>query len=136
MPESISDATSCQPAEIDLGTIVLSPSSDYSIEAPAATFGPWLLGETGLVVEGTGYVLDLSSSASPAPHPPAWRGLLLHNGNATGSQHVPDPCNTGYLRGDFTFADAVIVASGFTGSLDLAAPVMFTASTHSGRWSS
>ena len=127
LPGSISEAASCQPATIDLGTIALSPTSSYYFDEPAATFGPWLLGETGMVIKGTGYVLDLSTATSPAPYQPAWRGLLLRTGSATGSPNIPDPCNSGYLRGDYQFADAIVVDSGFAGRMDLAAPVAWTA---------
>lgn len=127
LPGSISEAASCQPATIDLGTIALSPTSSYYFDEPAATFGPWLLGETGMVIKGAGYVLDLSTATSPAPYPPAWRGLLLRSGGATGSPHIPDPCNTGYLRGHYLFADAIVVDSGFAGRLNLASPVVFAA---------
>ena len=39
----------------------------------------------------------------------------------------PDPCNTGYLRGHYTYDNAIVVNSGFFGSLYLAKPVTFGA---------
>ena len=71
-------------------------------------------------------MLDLSTTTSPAPWSPAWRGLTLGAGTATG-KYVPDPCNTGYLRGHYTYDNAIVVNSGFFGSLYLAKPVTFGA---------
>jgi hypothetical protein len=128
LPSSIADATSCQPAVIDLGDITVSPNSDYFIDAPDTPYGPWLLGDSGLVIQGTGFTLDLSTTTSAGPaDPKAWRGLRLHSGTASGAQSIPEPCNTGYLRGDYSYEDAVVVATGFFGRLDLTASVAFTA---------
>jgi hypothetical protein len=127
LPGGITDVGSCQPATIDLGLIVMSPVCDFYVDAPDQAYGPWLLGDTGMVIEGTGYVLDLSTATSPAPRPPAWRGLALGAGTATGERYVPDPCNTGYLRGHYTFSDAIIISAGFFGSFSLAERVSFGA---------
>jgi hypothetical protein len=127
LPGGITDVGSCQPATIDLGIVAMSPSCDFYIDAPDQAYGPWLLADTGLVVEGTGHLLDLSTATSPAPWPPSWRGLILSAGTATGEQFVPEPCNTGYLRGHYTYPEAIVVSSGFYGSLVLAKPVSFTA---------
>ena len=127
LPGGITDVGSCEPAIIDLGIITMSPSCDFYLDAPDQAYGPWLLGDTGLVIEGTGYVLDLSAVTSPAPWPASWRGLTLGAGTGSGEQFVPEPCNTGYLRGQYTYPDAIVVSSGFYASLALAKPVSFTA---------
>ena len=64
---------------------------------------------------------------STPPWPPAWRGLILRTGHASGEQSVPDPSNIGYLRGHYSYADALVVSSGFYGTLSLDDPVSFTA---------
>ncbi len=127
LPGGLTDVDSCKPASIDLGRITISPSCDFYVDAPGQAYGPWLLGDTGMVIEGTGYVLDLSTATSPAPWSPAWRGLVLGAGTATGEKYVPDPCNTGYLRGHYTYNNAIVVSSGFFGSLYLAEQVTFAA---------
>jgi hypothetical protein len=103
----------------------MSPVCDFYVDVPDRAYGPWLLGDTGMVIEGTGYVLDLSTATSPTPWSPAWRGLAL--GAATGEQYVPDPCNTGYLRGHYTCGHAIVISSGFFGSLYLTERVTFGA---------
>ena len=127
LPGGITDVDSCQPATIDLGLIAMSPVCDFYVDAPDQAYGPWLLGDTGMVIEGTGYVLDLSTATSPAPWPPSWRGLALGAGTATGEKYVPDPCNTGYLRGHYTYSDAIVISTGFFGSFYLAERVSFGA---------
>jgi hypothetical protein len=127
LPGGLTDVDSCRPASIDLGVIPMSPRCEFYIDAPDQAYGPWLLADTGLVIEGTGYVLDLSPAASPAPWPPDWRGLRLGTGTATGETTVPNPCNTGYLRGHYTFDHAIVVSPGFFGSIYLASPVSFDA---------
>jgi hypothetical protein len=127
LPGGITDVESCRPATIDLGRIAMSPRCEFYVDAPGKAYGPWLLGDTGMVIEGKGYVLDLSRAKSPAPWPPGWLGLALGAGTATGKQHVPNPCNTGYLRGHYTFSDAVVIGAGFFGSFELAKRVTFEA---------
>ena len=127
LPGGLSDAGSCAPATIDLGTIAMTPNCDFYIERPKQAFGPWLLGDTGMVVEGTGFVLDLSSTASRAPWPPDFRALTLLAGTATGEKYVPEPCNTGYLRGLYSYTNALVLSSGFFGSISLSKPVTFAA---------
>jgi hypothetical protein len=127
LPGGITDVDSCRPATIDLGLITMSPVCEFYVDASNQAYGPWLLGDTGMVIEGKGYVLDLSTTASPAPWPPGWRGLTLGAGTATGEKYVPDPCNTGYLRGHYTYSDAIVISSGFFGSFYLAERITFGA---------
>lgn len=131
LPGGIASVESCQPATLDLGVVDLPPSGGIYVDAPAAQYGPWLLGDTGLEIEGTGYVLDLRPLPIFPPFPPhPWtspRGLRLAAGTATGENTVPDPCNTGYLRGHYAYASAMIVADGFRGRVELQKPCSFHA---------
>jgi hypothetical protein len=127
LPGGIADVDSCKPATIDLGAITMSPRCDFYVDEPARPYGPWLLGDTGMVFEGTGFVLDLSANQSPPPWPAAWKGLALGGGTASGDKFVPDPCNTGYLRGLYAYPDAIVVSSGFSGTLELVHPCTFNA---------
>lgn len=127
LPGGIAAMDSCEPATIDLGVVRLTPDCELYVDRPDAKFGPWLLGDTGLQIEGEGYVLDLSTTTSPLGWSPGWRGLLLVGGEATGENLVPDPCNTGYLRGHYGFSNAVVVQTGFEGWLDLLQRCTFNA---------
>jgi hypothetical protein len=127
LPGGLTDVDSCQPATIDLGRITISPGCDIYVDAPGHAYGPWLLADTGMVISGSGYVLDLSTATSPPPWSAAWRGLVLGPGTASGEKYVPDPCNTGYLRGHYTYTGATVISSGFFGSLSLAERISFGA---------
>ena len=131
LPGGIASADSCEPATLDLGVVDVPPSCGIYVDAPAGQYGPWLLGDTGLEIQGTGYVLDLRPLPVFPPFPPLpWtppRGLRLAAGTATGENTVPDPCNTGYLRGHYTYASALIVADGFKGLVELKDPCSFRA---------
>ncbi|MFN8192768.1 MAG: hypothetical protein U0R80_00625 [Nocardioidaceae bacterium] len=127
LPGGLTDVDSCRQASIDLGVITMLPGCQFYVDAPDQAYGPWLLADTGLVIEGTGYVLDLSNGASPPPWPPDWHGLWLGAGTATGETTVPTPSNTGYLRGHYTYDHANVVSQGFFGNIYLAQPVTFDA---------
>lgn len=127
LPGGLADAESCRPATLDLGKIAMSPNCQFYIDAPDRAFGPWLMADTGLIIQGEGYLLDLSTSQSPSPWGPAWQGLLLQSGTATGENTIPEPNNTGYLRGHYAFTKAILLNSGFFGDFTLIDPVTFTA---------
>ena len=127
LPAGVTDAGSCRPATIDLGSIAISPTGDYFFDLPTQAYGPWLVGDTGLVAQGTGVVVDLSTTQSAPGFPLVWRGLVLGAGAASGETTVPEPCNTGYLRGRYAFGQAVVQAAGLSATLELTSPVGFTA---------
>jgi hypothetical protein len=54
LPGGIASVDSCEPATLDLGVIDLPPSCGIYVDAPAAQYGPWLLGDTGLEIQGIG----------------------------------------------------------------------------------
>jgi len=119
LPGGIADVDTCLPAKLELGEIRLTPKCNLYVDAPRQAYGPWLLGDTGLIVEGTGYILDLSLTQSPTGWAPSQRGLLLKRGTASGEDLVPEPCNTGYLRGKYAFGHALVKHDGFFGQLNL-----------------
>ena len=127
LPGGIASIDTCEPASLDLGEIPLSPKCSLYFDASDQAYGPWLLSDTGLVVEGSGYILDLSPTQSPLGWPPGRRGLLLKRGRASGKDLVPEPCNTGYLRGKYSFGQAVVQYDGFFGHLNLRGTCAFEA---------
>jgi len=127
LPGGIANVDNCQPASLNLGEVRLTPDCEFYVEAPDTAFGPWLLGDTGLEIEGKGYVLDLSTTKSPPGWPAAWRSLFLMNGQATGKNYVPDPCNSGYLQGLYGFTNAIVTHDGFDGLLTLQGGCQFHA---------
>lgn len=119
LPDGLTDRATCGPVTLDVGQVPLTPDCALSVEAADAAFGPWIVGDTGLTVTGTGFTLDLTTSGGSALQPAAWQGLVLHSGHATGADLVPEPANTGYLRGSYSFTDAAVTAAGMTAHLAL-----------------
>jgi hypothetical protein len=127
LPGGIASPSACEPAELDLGEVPLGPGCELYVDRPDDAYGPWLIADTGLEMEGRGFILDLSTTRSPSGRPPTWRGLQLATGSATGRRLVPDPCNTGYLRGSYAFTNATVNAWGLDATLILDQPCTFEA---------
>ena len=102
LPNTLGDATSCGPATLDLGKVRISRDCSIVVERPDQPWGPWIVGDTGLIAQGTGYVFDTSVTRSAPGDLPGWRGLRLSGGTASGATTIPDPCNTGWLGRDST----------------------------------
>ncbi len=125
LPGGLVSPETCQPARLALGEVRVSRDCEVYVEAPEASFGPWILGDTGMVVKGTGYTVDLSQTVSPGGRAPAWRGVVLHSAQATGRDLIPEPNNTGWLRGLYFFTDGILTQSGLDATLNLAEPCSF-----------
>lgn len=125
LPDTLGDATTCGAATLDLGQVRIGHDCSFVVARPDQPWGPWIVGDTGLVAEGTGYVFDTSTTKSVPGVPPSWRGLRLSGGSASGATTIPDPCNTGWLGGSFTLSGALVTPDGLKGTLDLNANHQF-----------
>ncbi len=126
LPESIAAEDTCERASLPLGEIAITPHCEFYAEKPTDPFGPWIVGETGLVAGGTGYIVDFSSSQSPPGKLPSWKGVLLLEGTGAGSALLATS-NTGYLSGVYRFVNAEVLGSGFAGVFDLVeSPLTFS----------
>lgn len=119
LPGGLVDRDTCNPAILKLGDIPITPRCTLYVDTPAGSFGPWIVGDSGLVIDGTGYTFDLSLQDSPMAKLPGWRGLVLNNGQASGADLVPNPANIGYLRGEFNFHNAELTGEGLDAYLTL-----------------
>jgi hypothetical protein len=119
LPDNIGDFDTCAPAKLDLGSVTFGTDCSLFAERPDQHWGPWLVGDTGLVAEGKGFILDASDALSPRGAPARWRGLRLFRGAASGGKTIPKPSNTGWLGGDFSLQDPVVTASGLAADLSL-----------------
>lgn len=130
LPPSIISTDTCTMATLPVPETVIRPWCDFYV-ASTDDFGRWAIGETGLEIEGNGYVLDFSSTASPSGPSPslgnAWKGVLLRNGTTISVPSGEIVSNRGYTRAPFGFADARIEGDGFHDRLDLSSAWEFTA---------
>ncbi|MFC2095805.1 hypothetical protein ACFLSW_05155 [Candidatus Bipolaricaulota bacterium] len=125
LPPSIASEDACERVSIPLGEIAITPYCEFYAENPADPFGSWIVGDTGLIVSGTGYIADFSFSQSPLSKPASWKGVVLQNGTGSGSALVPTTSNTGYLAGEFSFFNATVEGFGFAGQLNLLGTLVF-----------
>jgi len=127
LPARIVSKKTCRPAELDLGVVEITPDCELYAERNDEEFGPWIIGDQGVWIQGNGYVVDLSLSHSPPSLSPVWQGVLLKQGIATAEGLLPNQSNTAYLTGQYNFVDALINKDGFQGRLDLSKPHKFSA---------
>jgi hypothetical protein len=128
LPPGLASADDCGPATLDLGRVKINRDCQFYIERPDDEYGPWIVGNTGLIVSGTGYIVDFSRMESPPAQAAAWEGVALKPGVASGEELVPLESNTGYLATEFSLGSATITAGGLSGQLLLSAPHEFQAS--------
>jgi len=115
LPRTIASVDTCNPATLKVGRTSITPKCEIYQEKPRSGFGPWIIGDTGMVLSGSGYIVDLSLTKSPPLKELAWRGLVLMSGMASGSTLIPEDSNTGYLAGKYAFSDATVTKTGFDG---------------------
>jgi hypothetical protein len=119
LPATIASVESCDPASLPLGKVAIDANCNIYVERPDEDFGPWLIGDTGLVLEGHGYILDLSEVRSYANLPAVWMGLGLLTGTVSGETLNPSDSDTGYLAAQYRFVEATITPAGFQGHINL-----------------
>jgi len=125
LPVGIGGEDTCSPPSLPLSSVAITPDCRFYAEKPSEAYGPWIIGETGLVASGTGYVADFSSTQSPGGLPASFKGLVLTSGTASGAAANPQRSNTGYLAAQYSFLGAEITGAGFKGQLISTGPVEF-----------
>lgn len=125
LPSNIAFEATCERAWLALGEIAITPYCEFYVEKPTDPFGPWIVGDTGLIVSGTGYIADFSSSQSLLSKPASWKGVVLQDGTGSGSALVSTTSNTGYLAGEYSFFNATIEGSGLAGQFNLLGTLIF-----------
>lgn len=105
--------TDCKPASVTLGSTAITRNCEFYVQKNGASFGSWLMGDTGMVASGNGFTADFSSTRSPSGKPASWKGLVLHAGEISGSPFLPADSNTGYLAGTYTFTNGDVTVDGF-----------------------
>jgi hypothetical protein len=124
LPPTMAAADGCGPARLPLGETAITRSCELYAERPQDAFGPWIAGESGLIVSGTGFTADFSSTKSPIPRPTTWKGLKLHSGTASG-ERLSRSSNTGYLAFKYTLWDTAVTSGGLEGEIHVAEPFQF-----------
>ncbi len=93
----------------------------------AASYGPYGIGNTTLVVNGKGFIADFSSLIGfpPGGGSTTWKGLILTNGETAGEPPGSVYSNTGYLQAHYKYTVATVTKNGFSGELGAGDPYTF-----------
>jgi len=131
-PVSIADPGTGHPGRVSLGDFAISSACAFHKELPSTAFGPWSVGSTEVLVQGTGIVADFDKSwAAPGLDPSSaaavasWRGAILQTGSTIPAS-APVVSNSGYLRAKYSFAKAEVTGPGLKGHFVLGAAYEFT----------
>lgn len=128
LPDCLADLDTCGPATLDLGEVNFSPTCEFSVQRPNASFGPWIISSSGLVISGKGFVAQFPALSGTPQIVNAFQGLILTAGDASGKDLIPMESNTGYLAGLYKFFNATVTSQGFNGKLTLSQAVSFDTS--------
>ena len=130
MPPSIITTDTCTFARLELPETPITPYCEFYREVTDSGFGRWAVGETGLEIFGSGYVLDFSSSQSAGGVSPGlgkfWEGVVLRNGE-TPNNPGQVISNRGYVKGKYNFSNALVTGDGLAGEFILSELFSFTA---------
>ena len=130
LPPSIITTDTCTYATLPLPETKITSYCEFYYEANDSAFGTWAIGESGVQVRGSGYVLDFSSTKAAGGVSPVlaknWEGVVLRDGE------TPDPpgnmiSNRGYTKARYQFSNALVTGDGFAGDLELDGVFNFTA---------
>lgn len=130
LPPSIITTDTCTFARLPLPRTQITPTCDFYREVADSAFGRWAIGETGLEIDGEGYVLDFSASQSPVGPSPAlsnlWKGVVLREGQTpTATGEIIS--NRGYVKATYAFSNATVVGAGLSGRFTQGGTFAFTA---------
>ena len=133
LPVSIVDPGSGHPGRIPLGDFTINSECEFHKELAATGFGPWAVGNTEILIQGTGVVADFDKTwAAPGLDPSAaaalasWRGAILNTGSTIPAATLVTS-NSGYLRASYSFSKAEVTGPGLKGHFVLAVPYEFMA---------
>lgn len=130
LPPSIISTDTCTYARLHLPETRITPYCEFYREVNDSAFGQWAIGETGLEIFGSGYVLDFSSTQSAGGLVPAvgnaWKGVVLREGE------TPDAVtgvisNRGYTKAKYRFTNAKVTGDGLAGRFEMNELFNFTA---------
>jgi hypothetical protein len=130
-PVSIADPGTGHPGRVSLGDFAIDSACQFHKELPSTAFGPWSVGSTEILVQGTGIVADFDKAwAAPGLDPSSaaaiasWRGAILRTGSTVPAS-APVVSNSGYLRAKYGFAQAEVTGPGLKGHFALGSPFEF-----------
>ncbi|MDP4236386.1 MAG: hypothetical protein Q8919_08075 [Bacteroidota bacterium] len=123
LPKNIISADTCTRAFLKLPKTTITSNCEFYKEVIVqdSDYGKWWLGETGLLIHGSQYIIDFSSSQSPSGFSPplasSWKGVVLRQGETSSNPSMTMISNRGYVKAPYRYQNAKINSDGFEGSL-------------------
>ncbi len=123
LPKNIISADTCTRAFLKLPKTTITSNCEFYQEVIASdsAFGRWWLGNSSVMVHGSRYVIDFSSTQSPSGLSPAlalnWKGVVLRSGETDSKPSASVISNRGYTKAAYGFTNATITTDGFDGDL-------------------
>lgn len=121
-PNHLSQGANCQAASVDLGEITITQDCQYYKVVSDQGFGPWAVCNTGMEIEGIGFVADFSKTQSWPSLPSlaaSWMGVVLMNGETVPGDPNATISNSGYVKAPYAFSNALVTVSGLTAEFSL-----------------
>jgi len=123
LPKNIISTTECTCYKLPVPLTEITPDCEFYIDQSDSIYKPFFIGETDIVVHGEGYIIDFSSTQSPAgvvpPLANAWKGVLLREGESVTTVSDSVISNRGYVKAKYTFTNALIISTGISAKLNL-----------------
>jgi hypothetical protein len=119
LPKNIASEISCKTATLNVGWAEITPDCQFYVEKSDGRFGPWIIGDTGMIASGKGFIADFHSLISPLSMIASWKGIVLKKGEASGEKISPANSNAGFITGKYTFTNAIISNHGFEAEFNL-----------------
>jgi hypothetical protein len=130
-PATIADPGTGHPGRLSLEEFPIAQDCQFHKISSPVPFGPWSVGNTEMVIKGSGVVVDFDKNfAQPGLDPasaaaqPSWRGVILEQGDTPAASGTI-VSNTGYLRAAYHFERAEVTGPGLLGRFVLSAPFSF-----------
>jgi hypothetical protein len=123
LPKNIVSADTCTRAFLKLPKTTITSNCEFYKEVTTqdSGYGKWWIGNSELLVHGGGYVIDFSSTQSPAgltpPLAASWKGVVLRKGESDAMPTGTMISNRGYTKAGYGYENATITDPGFEGSL-------------------
>jgi hypothetical protein len=126
-PPCIYDAGGCEPAMVDLGSVSITKNCQIYKDMPDSTWGPFIVGNTGITIQGEGLTVDLHNIQSPSGLGlnPGWKGVVLHKGETVSEPSGTLISNTGYLKAPYEFTNSLVTEVGLEADLSLTSDYTF-----------
>ena len=129
LPKSIISTTECTYYKLPVPLTDITPACEFYVDHSDSLYEPFYIGETDIVVQGTGYIIDFSPDKSPMGVFPilvnAWKGVVLREGESVTTVSDSIISNRGYVKAKYSFTNALIVGTGMSAKLNLDSMFVF-----------